>query len=148
MVLAGFGRRAVAFAVDAPLTFVALNLLVGAFVSAEDAYWVAFAFGYYAWITFPALFVGLLPPVFAGVQALTGGRTPGRALVGIAVRDPDGARLPFGRLLKREAFRGLMLAPLFVLALFDWLAGVRHPYRQTWHDRVADTHVIRAPLRR
>jgi uncharacterized RDD family membrane protein YckC len=152
VVLAGFGRRAAAFAIDAVLIAFGLSSLLTAIIAAitntpEDAYWVGFAIGYTFPLWAPILSAVVLPALFAFSHWVAGGRSPGKAILGIAVRDAgDAGRVPLARLLKRELYRGVMFTLLVVPSLFDHGAAVLDEWERTRHDMAADTIVVREPL--
>jgi uncharacterized RDD family membrane protein YckC len=80
---------------------------------------------------------------FALCEWLTGGRTVGKVLVGIAVRDAvDGGRPRLGQLFRWELARALYALSLGVPFVLDALAALRDPHAQTWHDRRAGTVVL------
>ena len=69
------------------------------------------------------------------------GQTWGRRIVGIkVVRVSDGAAPGFGRALGRSLFAGIISANVFYLG-YLWM--IWDAQRQTWHDKVAGTVVVR-----
>jgi uncharacterized RDD family membrane protein YckC len=69
------------------------------------------------------------------------GQTWGRRIVGIkVVRVSDGAAPGFGRALGRTLFAGIISANVFYLG-YLWM--IWDAQRQTWHDKVAGTVVVR-----
>ena len=143
--LAGFGRRALAFGVDAVLIPFGLLLALGEIAEAFriDGYWLGFLIGFAFPVSFP-LIVGLVLPSLCALSTFAGrGRTPGKALLGIAVRSADdGGPVGFGRLLRREISRGIRLI-LVIPSLLDHGAALRDDRAQTAHDRGARTIVVR-----
>lgn len=141
----GFARRSLALIVDDALVFVSLPILltlVGSLTGA-DGYWIGFALGYFFYLTIPviALFWAL---AFVLSEWLTGGRTVGKALVGVAVRNADdGGRPRLGQLFARELTRVFYVLLLGIPFVLDGLAALRDPRGQTWHDRHSGTVVLR-----
>lgn len=69
------------------------------------------------------------------------GQTWGRRIVGIrVVRVSDGSAPGFGRALGRTLFAGIISANVFYLG-YLWM--IWDAQRQTWHDKVAGTVVMR-----
>jgi uncharacterized RDD family membrane protein YckC len=68
------------------------------------------------------------------------GWSPGRAVTGIRIVAADGGKPGAVRGLKR-----VLMSFVSAIALFlGYLAMLWHPERRTWHDRVADTWVVRS----
>lgn len=70
---------------------------------------------------------------------LTGGRTPGKAMFGIRVIRLDGSKLGLWSSFGRAAGYAASAATAFL----GFLESIWHPNRQTIHDRIAGTVVIR-----
>jgi uncharacterized RDD family membrane protein YckC len=69
--------------------------------------------------------------------------TPGKLLMGIWVTDRSGRPASFGQGLLRESV-GRLISHLFFVS---YVSTYVQPYRQTWHDKLARTVVIRKPAR-
>lgn len=68
------------------------------------------------------------------------GGTPGKRMLGLRVVRLDGARPGVWRAFLRELVgRPLSTIPLWL----GYLWMLDHPVRQTWHDRISDTIVVR-----
>lgn len=143
--LAGVGRRTLGFLIDATLMVTALSLLsVLLPFSGDDWYWISFLIGYFAWLTFPLFFAVILPVAVASSARVAGGRTPGKVVAGTGIRTASEGDLPaFRQLFGRECRRGGLIVLFAVPGVFDHVAAVRDPLRQTWHDRGAGTVVTR-----
>jgi uncharacterized RDD family membrane protein YckC len=141
---ASVGRRAVAYVVDSVLVLCSTGWLFGLLASAlgDDGYWTGYLLVYFWYLTLPA--IALYWALALAVSgALNAGRTPGKALVGIAVRDAaTGGRAGLGQLLGRELLRGFYALLLLLPLAADALSALWHPERRTWHDRSAGTVVV------
>ncbi|WP_392507178.1 RDD family protein [Naumannella halotolerans] len=74
------------------------------------------------------------------------GATPGQLLLGIRPVQTDGSPKLTGRAVAmRTLFRGVFpqLGWLMLVALVDGLTAAFNPRRQSWHDRLSETQVIR-----
>jgi uncharacterized RDD family membrane protein YckC len=78
------------------------------------------------------------------------GGSPLRARLGVLVIDQrDGSFLDMNRSLKRAMFPAVLaiasqfLWVFIVFALLDYLISLSSPVRQTWHDRIAGSVVVR-----
>jgi uncharacterized RDD family membrane protein YckC len=112
-------------------------------LTGEDWYWIFFVIAFFIVLTVPAFIGVVLPIAFATAAGAAGGRTPGKALLGLSVRVAMTAEPPrFRTLLWRECVRGCFILVFGVVGLLDHLAAVGHPHRQTWHDRAAGTIVV------
>ncbi|HEV7536162.1 MAG TPA: RDD family protein, partial [Acidimicrobiia bacterium] len=79
-------------------------------------------------------------PYFEGRPA---GQTPGKKAVGTrVVRQSNGASLGFGLAIGRT-FARILDGFVFMLGL---LWAIWDPQRQTWHDKIAGTLVVRASV--
>lgn len=77
--------------------------------------------------------------LYFGGSWLVLGRSPGMALLGLRiVREEDGARPGFGRLVVRLVGFVLGAAPLFL----GYLWALSEPRHQAWHDKLAGTVVL------
>jgi uncharacterized RDD family membrane protein YckC len=72
------------------------------------------------------------------------GRTPGKALLGLAVTTQDGA--PLGVLRSLLRFVGYLLSTIPLGAGFLWILIDDH--RRGWHDHLAGTRVVYRPSAR
>ena len=146
---ASFPRRALALIIDDVLVAASLMyLLVGlALLIGDDGYELGLLIGLSWFISIPAFGV-YWALMFALSEWVSQGRTPGKALLGIAVRNAaDGRRPTLGQLLNRELRRMLYMLFLVVPFFLDGLAALRDPRGQTWHDRRTDTIVSRVGYR-
>jgi uncharacterized RDD family membrane protein YckC len=138
---ASFWARLTAFALDgAVIGFTALLLALAATAAYRagagrlpEGWW---ADGFFVlWLALSALLGVAYHASFVGST----GQTPGKAALGIAVADAGRRRLGYGRALVRAFAYELSWAPFqlgFLWALWD----KKH---QTWHDKIADTVVVR-----
>lgn len=139
--VAGAGSRALAALVDlclcgCAMVMVTLVSLVAA--SADPTGFSQFAAGV-------VLGAGLLLLVvyYAAFTALWDGRTPGKALLGLRVRDTQGHPARLSQVLLRSLFLLVEILPLPVPIGFAILASSAR--RQRLGDVVADTLVLRDP---
>ena len=142
-VLAGFWRRALAALLDA--------LLVAVLAIAAEAGYLASTGSWEPDFSDPA------QPIVGATVALAAvlydllltwriGGTLGKRALGIRVAPREGGRPGFGQLLGRMLARLISLLP--ALLGFWWAGWDRR--KQTWHDKLADTVVVRddAPVAR
>ncbi|TBH17451.1 RDD family protein [Thermus thermamylovorans] len=132
MVIASPWRRLVAALVDSlilvPVTFLlmalaGINPLVGSTTPLQDfLFQVVPGWAYY--VAFTALY----------------GATPGKMALGLKVVRPDGRPVDWLTAFVREV-PGKTLSALPLLLGYLW--ALFHPRRQTWHDLIADTLVVR-----
>jgi uncharacterized RDD family membrane protein YckC len=125
---AGVGIRAVAYAIDVFLVNVMglfiLRILTGIFGPTEFLIYVV----YVATIGYMILFTGLR------------GQTPGKMVMGLHVVRPGRPVPGIGPALARE----LLGRPLSLLSLgLGYASASWDPRKQTWHDKLAGTYVIR-----
>lgn len=138
--LAGWDVRAGAWLLD--LLIVWGSLLVLAVVIALAAGVDATAMGYV--VGFAGRFL-VSPLYFATFHAGGRGQTLGKRAAGIRVRPEEKlAPLGFGRALGRSYITALFWVVLYVPGLVDGLWALWDKRRQTWHDKVARTFVVRA----
>jgi uncharacterized RDD family membrane protein YckC len=88
------------------------------------------------WLVFFIIFTGY----FIGFWAWRG-QTPGKMLTRIKITLLDGSRIGWKRAFSR--FIGYLLSMVFLFVGFLWLAFDSR--RQGFHDKLADTYVIRVP---
>ena len=129
----GFGRRALAWGIDVTLMWVLIvfTCLVAVMLpEAPGALVGAIAV------------VGVVPTYLTYFHGSPSGQTPGKRLLGIAVRAEGGGRLGYGRALKRAvALVIVLLVP--VLNILAVIRPARHPRRHAYHDDVARTDVVK-----
>lgn len=129
----GFGRRALAWAVDVTLMWVLVVFTCLVAVMLPEA--PGALVGLYA-------VIGVVPTYLTYFHGSRSGQTPGKRLLGIAVRGEDGGRLGYSRALKRAvALVVVLLIP--VLNILAVIRPARHPRHQAYHDDVARTVVVR-----
>jgi uncharacterized RDD family membrane protein YckC len=131
---AGFWARLGAYIADSVLfgvVFFVLALVLGALVDDEDAAGniiVLFA------LVFPLVY-------YIGLEGGPTGQTFGKKLLGIRVVDArTGGAVGYGRATIRFISRILSSLPLYLGYL--WMLWDRE--KQTWHDKLAGTYVVRA----
>lgn len=75
------------------------------------------------------------------------GQTWGKRAVGLVVLGEDGSHCGYGRAASRELLGRCLIGGVawaFVLpGLLSYLAALWDPKRQTWHDRIGETIVVR-----
>ncbi len=112
--------------------------LVAAIVDAIVVSLLSFApFGLLLQLVVPLLYYWL----FTGLK----GQTPGKMLVGIKVVNAQGDRPGLALAALREILGKLVSAIVFYLG-FLWIAWDRQ--KQGWHDKIADTYVVKVEPRR
>jgi uncharacterized RDD family membrane protein YckC len=141
-------RRVSAFVIDASAVITAISafaapiLVLAGFrhtdVSHREATW---------------LFVSLLVATIVGGLAYAivlegrSGQTFGKRAVGVRVVAEDGSRCGYGRAANRELLGRLLIGGfswLLVLpGMLSYLAALWDPQRQTWHDKIGETIVVR-----
>ena len=132
---AGIVSRLVALVVDATL----LALAVPAVGAGAPAVWESITGSTPRWLDVGAgVLAGLLPFVYFWLSWWSGGRTLGGALLGAAVRCPDGSRLG-GFHAAVRALLGLLLAPIWLASMVLIVFDAR---RRALHD-VAFRTVVR-----
>jgi uncharacterized RDD family membrane protein YckC len=101
-----------------------------------------------AWLT-AALFTAALVvgATYAIVLEGRSGQTFGKRALGLRVLAEDGSPCGYGRACSRELLGRVLIggfAWLLVLpGLLSYLAALWHPLRQTWHDQIGQTIVVR-----
>jgi uncharacterized RDD family membrane protein YckC len=89
----------------------------------------------------------VLGAVYAIVLEGRSGRTWGKRALGLRVLAEDGTPCGYGRACSRELMGRILIggfAWLIVLpGLLSYLAALWDPERQTWHDRIGQTIVVR-----
>jgi uncharacterized RDD family membrane protein YckC len=137
---AGFASRTVAFITDAVIFGVSHALI--AWTSVQVAALLArpsFGDRIGPWV----VTIGgvVLAVAYSVVSWAWFGRTPGKALLGLAVTTRDGSRPGVGRSLLR--FLGYLLSSIPLGAGFLWILVDDH--RRGWHDHLAGTSVVYLP---
>jgi uncharacterized RDD family membrane protein YckC len=136
-VYASWGRRFVAWLLDLVLCWGSIyGVSTGVALGLEDA-----ASGIGALVL-----LGLLGPLYyAFFHAGSRGQTLGKRTVRIAVRDARTlGRIDFGRALGRAYFTWVIWLLTFpVGGILDGLWPLWNKQRQTWHDKVAGSVVVR-----
>jgi uncharacterized RDD family membrane protein YckC len=129
----GFGRRALAWGADVALMWVLVvfTCLVAVMLPELPGALV----GLYA-------VLGVVPTYLTYFHGSPTGQTPGKRLLGIAVRTDDGGRLGYQRALKR-AVALVVIALIPVVNILALVRPARHPQRHAYHDDVAHTVVVR-----
>lgn len=141
LIYAGFWRRAIAAVIDAVLIVFAsfvLGLLLSPFLLAAPASLERYFASEYLSVILMVVYLTMGWLYFAGFESSESQATIGKTAVGILVTDVRGERIGFGRATLRY------LAKLVSLLLLGagFLVMLRHPRRQTLHDRAAKTVVI------
>jgi uncharacterized RDD family membrane protein YckC len=138
--VADLDRRFYAFAIDRAVAwgiYAAAGYLAWRVLISEDRLWVGLAA-----VAGVILLVNLLLAIPMGVQ----GVSPGKAMMGLRVIDPDdGTPIGVGRALVRGLILGVGTLPLFGLgtATLAWTAVEdRTRERRGWHDLVARSLVV------
>src|SRR5690242_12838935 len=129
----GYGRRALACAVDVTLMWVLVVftcLIAVMLPAAPGALLGVFAV------------LGVVPTYLTYFHGSPGGQTPGKRLLGIAVQPEEGGRLGYKRALKR-AVALVVVALIPIVNVLGIVRPARHPQRHAYHDDVARTKVVR-----
>ena len=135
----GFGRRLVAYLVDA----VVLSL-VSCLIGGTCGMILAFiAIGGEESANFASLLGNCIGFIVAflysvGFWALADGKTPGKMALGIKVIGIDGSSMTWGKSILR--FVGYMVSAIVFYLGFIWVSFDKK--RQGWHDKIAGTYVV------
>ena len=134
---AGFASRAVAFVTDAVIFGVSHALLAWTIVQiAALLARPSFSQRLEPWVV--TVGGGVIAVAYSVISWSWFGRTPGKALLGLAVTTSDGARPgPLRSLLR---FLGYLLSTIPLGAGFLWILVDDH--RRGWHDHLAGTRVV------
>jgi uncharacterized RDD family membrane protein YckC len=131
---AGWWIRAAAFLVD----WVLVGLVYGLLAERSDDINGDLALA--IWLFLPLLY-------FAGLHAINNGATAGKELFGIAVHGPDERRIGFVRAVVRAVATAVLWLTL-IGGLIDAIVLGGDRRKQSWHDQIAGTVVIRTRGRR
>jgi uncharacterized RDD family membrane protein YckC len=131
--LSSWRRRALAAGIDLVLLYVLVVFTVVVGVSLPQPL---------SSLVFVYALIGVVPTYFTLFHGARRGQTPGKQLVGIAVRLEDGRCPSYSRSLRRGiVFTALALVPVVNVVAF--VRPARHPQRRAFHDDVAGTVVVR-----
>ena len=143
--LAGFWRRVGAYVIDFAFIWLTISALQFAVRIAQTAaYWaipgsiggiVNLIATLLSTLLFLAIFLGYYPYFWS-----TSGQTLGKKALGLRVVRTGGYKLGLGRAILRLV--GYWLSTLALGLGFIWIVFDRR--RQGWHDKIADTQVVRA----
>jgi uncharacterized RDD family membrane protein YckC len=141
--LAGWGRRFAAYCLDSLILllpfFVAIPLLI---VGGEEENDAAAAIGF---VVFALAFVAQ-PVYFTVLTGRESGQTLGKRAVGLRVMDArTGARIGYGRAFVRWLLQVVFWNACFVPGILDNLWPLWDDQRQTWHDKGANSVVVKLP---
>lgn len=133
---ATFGRRFLASLVDDTILSVVLlgvgGLLAAVFSSSDAALVVSYLVGIVLYFWYHTYFY------------VRSGQTPGKKAVGIQVIAVDGSLLTNGRAFGRAAIYFVESLMIYgVIGIFGFLWMIWDKDSQTWHDKVANSYVIR-----
>jgi uncharacterized RDD family membrane protein YckC len=145
---ASWGRRLVAVAIDVVLLSIApFVVLVAIYIleveNEENLYAML------DWLVFGLMLAVALAVVSAALYFTLcvgrNGQTVGKRMVGVAVRDAQdpGRRIGYWRALTRCFVMAILWAFWAVPAIIDSLWPLFDKRRQTWHDKVARSVVVR-----
>ena len=129
--LAGIRRKFAAFLIDTALHAAALSLLL----------WFSNLIPFVWTLSIGSLvaLVGYYPYFWA-----TSGRTPGNMILGLKAVRTDGSKLRLGNAILPIV--GFLISSWFIFLGFMW--AIINRKRQSWHDKFADTQVIRVKAAR
>ena len=140
---AGFWRRFAAFIIDA----IVIGIITGAITSIFFPFtWIPFWGSEAHWIPF---FRGTVQNIISNgvnISYIVGfwawrGQTPGKMLLNIKLIRTDGSNISLGYALLR--YLGYIVSGIALGIGFLWIAF--DPRKQGWHDKIADTYVIKLP---
>ncbi len=149
---AGIVSRLAAVGIDAAIVAVILSMTTIGFNTFLQFVTLVTFFDPAEWLrnnltipfTIPALLLALIPPItFALYEILfiaAVGRTPGKAIIGLAVVNRRGDHPSLFRAFLRAPGKYISAAAL--LLGFFWI--IIDPQRQGWHDKIARTWVVYA----
>ena len=103
----------------------------------DDAFVIAYLGWYFGW--------ALLGAVYSTYFHGKSGQTPGKMMLAIRVRgDHRDGRIGYGRAFARWFMAGLFWSLLTVPGVLDALWPLWDAKKQTWHDKIANSVVVRA----
>ena len=143
LVYAGWGRRAAALLLDGLiLAAVVLATLLVAGVPMEDVNTTVLEGDTFTVILLFVLPEAIYDTFFVGLR----GQTPGKQLLKIKVVDVEDRRTPIGfrRAFSRWLFTSLLWALFTAPGVVDHLWPLRDARRQTLHDKIARSVVVRS----
>ena len=122
----GFWIRFAASIIDGVILFIVLSILLilFRFINGPAMLSNIFLLWLYYWL-------------FTGLK----GQTPGKMVLGIKVVNARGERPGLGIAAMREVL-GKLISAIALCLGFLWIAWDRE--KQGWHDKIADTHVVKA----
>ena len=131
--LSSFRRRALAAAIDLVLLYVLISFTIVVGTALPPVLGT---------LVFAYALLGVAPTYYTYFHGAWRGQTPGKRLVGIAVRVEDGHCPSYRRSLRRGvALTAIALVP--VLNVVALVRPARHPRHRAFHDDVAGTVVVR-----
>jgi uncharacterized RDD family membrane protein YckC len=133
--LASWGRRAAARVIDAFIVLILFAALGTALGVAADDPWTGVAAGILGFYLLEPLYYA----IFHGTKR---GATPGKQLLGIAVRRADGRPHGFG-LAAGRAWLAWLFSWIPAMPLVDYLWPLWDAQNQTLHDKCVGTIVVR-----
>jgi uncharacterized RDD family membrane protein YckC len=135
---ASWGRRFVAWLLDSAIVwFTVAGIALAAAVGVGDSD------GLFGALVFVAVAI-FAPLYWVFLHASERGQTLGKRAVGIAVRDESTlGRITFGRALGRAYIIWFLLSMFYIPWILDSLWPLWDAKRQTWHDKVAESVVVR-----
>jgi uncharacterized RDD family membrane protein YckC len=122
----GFWIRFGAAIIDGVILLIISSILS---ILARFTYGLGSMFGIFLPLLYYWLFTGLK------------GQTPGKMVLGIKVVNARGERPGLGVAAMREIL-GKLISAIALCLGFLWIAWDRE--KQGWHDKIADTHVVKA----
>ncbi len=147
-ILASWWQRLAAFVIDLVLAGFAASLLASALAHPDigttsgGVYQVVWTRGTVAFVAVTML---LVTAYFTFLNGSRRGQTLGKVLLGIATRDAASyGQLGAGRALARSLTQVVLYLLLVVPWVLDGLWPLWDPRRQSWHDKMAGSVVVRA----
>ncbi|WP_242927019.1 RDD family protein [Pontibacter vulgaris] len=129
--LADMGVRVVAFAIDALLLLAVIGLEDYFTISSDET----------AFLLKPELFLHFLLGwlYFAGAESCAIQATIGKQLLGLRVKNVNGTCLSFKKASVRYAAKPITM----VIVIFRFITGNYHSDKNTLHDRLAESMVVK-----
>ncbi|MBD0338555.1 MAG: RDD family protein [Thermoleophilia bacterium] len=125
--------------------WIAFDIASGA--TGEDWYWISYILAYFFVITIPVLLMFAWFVTFLALYVparLSGGRSLGKAIFGLATVAADGGPARGWQLRRREARRAWRIALVFP-ALRDLGRADRVEHRRAMYEAASQTRVVPAP---